>query len=163
MWYFSGKVQTTGWWMQAWLITRSSRSPWHLGSIPLAQGRGLSPRATDPVAQHTLIPRFYCLLSHRWLSFVRKHNSSGQSLPAACAPSQRHTVHNPLYSPARSHSQVRWLSSTGSERERAWVTTRMVAFREENNRARSLWLPVAHSDNSQRSHEKQSSVAGLFL
>lgn len=151
MWYFSGKVQTTGWPTQAWLNTSSSvsqtRSPWHLGSVPPAQGRALA-RGPPTLLLNTSNPRVYCLSPHWWLSFVRKHNWSGQSLPAACAPSQRHTVYNPLYSLARSHSQVAGFHELavsgkehGSPRECRHSGGKTIAL--------ILSLPVAHSDNSQ--------------
>lgn len=152
--------------MQAWLNTSSSvsqtRSPWHLGSIPVAQGRELA-RGPLTLLLNTPNPQVYCLSSQWWLPFVRKHNSSGQSLPAACAPSQRHTVYNPLYSLARSLSPGRWLLSTGSEQERALVTTRIPAFRDENNRAHSLAAcrPLRHQSDA-RSHENKALLLGYF-
>lgn len=116
-----------------------------------------SPQGQWPCCSTHLIPGFTASRLSDGSPLCGKHKPSGQSLPAACAPSQRHTAYNPLYSLAAPtpRSLASW---TGSEQERAWVTTRMPPFRDENNRAHS---PAACRPLRQHSDEREATKINL--
>lgn len=160
MWYFFW--QTTCWRMQARRNTSSTvwqkqdrRNTW----APSVRRPGSDlARGPPTLLLNTPNPQLYCLLRQWWLPFVEKHNSSGQSLPAASAPSQRHTVYNPLYSLARSHPRVAGFHELAASRSEAWVTTRMSAFRAEKQLcsfSRCRCRPLRQQSDT-RGHENKS-------
>lgn len=130
---------------------------------------GRTEQRARPGGQVTLLlntpnPQVYCLSSQWCLSFVWKHNSSGQSLPGACAPSQRHTVYNPLYSLACSHSRVPSFHELAASRNEHGLPRECRHSGAKNNRGHSL-AALSPTQTTVRREKpwKQISVAGLFL
>lgn len=121
------------------------------------------PRGQVTLLLNTPNPQVYCLSSQWCLSFVWKHNSPGQSLPAACAPSQRHTVYNPLYSLACSHSRVPSFHELAASRnEHGWPRECRHSGAKTIVAILSLHCRPLRQQSDARSHENKSLLLGYF-
>lgn len=129
---------------------------------------GRTEQRARPGGQVTLLlntpnPQVYCLSSQWCLSFVWKHNSSGQSLPGACAPSQRHTVYNPLYSLACSHSRVPSFHELAASRNEHGLPRECRHSGAKTIVAiLSLRCRPLRQQSDARSHENKSLLQGYF-
>lgn len=168
MWYFSGKVQMTGWWMQAWLNTSSSvftnKIPVTPGLHPSGAGQRAGPRASQwPCCSTHLIPRF----TASPLSDGSLLCGNTTHLANHCPPLVHHhgdipfiipSIHWPAPTPM-SHG-FHELAARGNEHG---LPREMPAFRDENNRAHSLAAcrPLRQQWDA-RSHKNKSLLLGYF-